>query len=98
MRLRVRAAAGLIALLFTAVVRSDTVDVKYRGNVDLKTFSVAILAKEFRPARLDWSQLLMVKGSENLTALIVRRSHNRPRTAALLPRFCQTMRASSVNN
>jgi hypothetical protein len=37
-RLRVRAAAGLIALLFTAVVRSETVDVKYRGNVNLKTF------------------------------------------------------------
>ena len=25
-------------------------------------------------------------------------SHNRPRTAALLPRFCQTMMASSANN
>ena len=36
MRPRVRAAAGLI--LFTAVIRSETVDVKYRGNVNLKTF------------------------------------------------------------
>ena len=38
MRLRVRAAAGLIALLFIAVIRTETVDVKYRGNVNLKTF------------------------------------------------------------
>jgi len=28
----------------------------------------------------------------------VRQSHNRPKTAAVLPRFCQTVRASSVNN
>jgi hypothetical protein len=34
----VRAATALILLLFTAEVRSETVDVKYRGPVDLKTF------------------------------------------------------------
>ena len=34
----IRTAAALIALLFTAEVRSETVDVKYRGPVDLKTF------------------------------------------------------------
>jgi hypothetical protein len=33
-----RAAAALIVLLFAAEVRSETVDVKYRGTVDLKTF------------------------------------------------------------
>jgi hypothetical protein len=60
------------------------------------------VAKQFHPARLSWSQLFMVKRSGNLAALIVPLScggsHNRPRTAALLPRFCQTMMASSVNN
>src|SRR6476660_10556354 len=34
----VRTAAALVLLLFTAEVRSETVDVKYRGSVDLKTF------------------------------------------------------------
>ena len=34
----IRTAAALIVLLFTAEVRSETVDVKYRGPVDLKTF------------------------------------------------------------
>jgi len=34
----IRSAAAFIVLLFTAEVRSETVDVKYRGNVDLKTF------------------------------------------------------------
>jgi hypothetical protein len=34
----IRAATALIVLLFTAEVRSETVDVKYRGPVDLKTF------------------------------------------------------------
>ncbi len=33
----IRAAAALI-LLFSAEVRAETVDVKYRGPVDLKTF------------------------------------------------------------
>ena len=33
-----RAMAVLIVLLFTAEVRSETVDVKYRGPIDLKTF------------------------------------------------------------
>jgi KTSC domain len=32
-----RLAAALIAVLITAEVRSETVDVKYRGTVDLKT-------------------------------------------------------------
>jgi hypothetical protein len=32
------AAAALLVLLFAAEVRSETVDVKYRGPVDLKTF------------------------------------------------------------
>jgi hypothetical protein len=31
-------AAALIVLLFTVEVRSETVDVKYGGLVDLKTF------------------------------------------------------------
>ena len=64
-RLRVRAAAGLIALLFTAVVRSETVDVKYRGNVNLKTFQRRHTLRSSFAQRLDWSQLLRVKGSEN---------------------------------
>jgi hypothetical protein len=34
----VRAATTLVLLLFTAEVRSETVDVKYQGPVDLKTF------------------------------------------------------------
>ena len=34
----IRTAAALMALLFTAEVRSETVDVKYRGTVGLKTF------------------------------------------------------------
>jgi hypothetical protein len=34
----IRAATALIVLLFTAEVRSETVDVKYRGTLDLKTF------------------------------------------------------------
>jgi hypothetical protein len=34
----IRIASALIALLLTAEVRSETVDVKYRGPVDLKTF------------------------------------------------------------
>jgi hypothetical protein len=34
----IRAAAALIVLLFAADVGAETVDVKYRGNVDLKTF------------------------------------------------------------
>ena len=34
----VRGATFLILVLFTAEVRSETVDVKYRGPVDLKTF------------------------------------------------------------
>lgn len=34
----IKAAATLIALLISAEVRSETVDVKYRGPVDLKTF------------------------------------------------------------
>src|SRR5258706_9511973 len=34
----VRAATTLVLLLLAAEVRSETVDVKYRGNVDLKTF------------------------------------------------------------
>jgi hypothetical protein len=34
----VRAATVLILLMLTAEVRSETVDVKYRGSVDLKTF------------------------------------------------------------
>jgi hypothetical protein len=34
----VRATTALILLLLTAEVRSETVDVKYRGPVDLKTF------------------------------------------------------------
>jgi len=34
----IRAATALIVLLFTAEVRSETVDVKYRGPVDLKSF------------------------------------------------------------
>ena len=72
MRLRVRAAAGLIALLFTAVVRSETVNVKYRGNVNLKTFQRRHTLRSSFAQRLDWSQLLRVKGSENKTALIVR--------------------------
>jgi hypothetical protein len=33
-----RIATALIVLLLTAEVRSETVDVKYRGTVDLKTF------------------------------------------------------------
>jgi hypothetical protein len=32
------AAASVIVLLFTAEDRAETVDVKYRGRVDLKTF------------------------------------------------------------
>jgi hypothetical protein len=34
----IRTAAALILLLLTTEVRSETVDVKYRGTVDLKTF------------------------------------------------------------
>src|SRR5258708_27520684 len=34
----VRAATAIFLLLFTAEVRSEIVDVKYRGPVDLKTF------------------------------------------------------------
>jgi hypothetical protein len=34
----IRVSAALIVLLFSADVRSETVDVKYRGLVDLKTF------------------------------------------------------------
>jgi hypothetical protein len=34
----VRTATALLLLLFTAEVRSETVDVKYLGPVDLKTF------------------------------------------------------------
>ncbi|QND70748.1 KTSC domain-containing protein [Tardiphaga robiniae] len=34
----IRAVAALLVLLFAAEVRSETVDVKYRGPVDLKTF------------------------------------------------------------
>jgi KTSC domain len=34
----IRAAAALIVVLLTAQVRSETVDVKYRGTVDLQTF------------------------------------------------------------
>jgi hypothetical protein len=34
----IRAATTLFLLLLTAEVRSETVDVKYRGPVDLKTF------------------------------------------------------------
>jgi KTSC domain len=34
----IRAATAIIVLLFTAEVRSETVNVKYRGAVDLKTF------------------------------------------------------------
>src|SRR6476646_9142902 len=34
----VRGGTFLILLLLTAEVRSETVDVKYRGSVDLKTF------------------------------------------------------------
>jgi hypothetical protein len=34
----VRTAAAVFLLVFTAEVRSETVDVKYRGPVDLKTF------------------------------------------------------------
>src|SRR5664279_685976 len=34
----IRIAAALILILVTAEVRSETVDVKYRGIVDLKTF------------------------------------------------------------
>src|SRR5665647_1355828 len=34
----IRAAAALIVLLFAGEVRPETVDVKYRGTVDLKTF------------------------------------------------------------
>ena len=33
-----RAVAALIVLFLTAEARSETVDVKYRGTVDLKTF------------------------------------------------------------
>jgi hypothetical protein len=34
----IRAATVTIVLLFTTAARSETVDVKYRGGVDLKTF------------------------------------------------------------
>jgi hypothetical protein len=34
----IRSAAALFLLVLTAEVRSETVDVKYRGPVDLKTF------------------------------------------------------------
>ena len=34
----IRARAALIVLLFAAEARAETVDVKYRGPVDLKTF------------------------------------------------------------
>jgi hypothetical protein len=34
----VKTATALLLLLLTAEVRSETVDVKYRGTVDLKTF------------------------------------------------------------
>jgi len=34
----IRTATALILLLFAAESRSETVDVKYRGNVDLRTF------------------------------------------------------------
>jgi hypothetical protein len=34
----IRTAATLIALLIAVEVRAETVDVKYRGPVDLKTF------------------------------------------------------------
>jgi len=34
----VKAAIALVLLLLTAEVRSETVDVKYRGSVDLETF------------------------------------------------------------
>ena len=34
----IRAAATLFVLLFAGEVRSETIDVKYRGSVDLKTF------------------------------------------------------------
>lgn len=34
----IRAATVLIVLLFTAEARAESVDVKYRGGVDLKTF------------------------------------------------------------
>jgi hypothetical protein len=34
----VRAAAAMFLVIFTTEVRSETVDVKYRGAVDLKTF------------------------------------------------------------
>jgi hypothetical protein len=57
------------------------------------------VTKQFHPARLSWSQLFMAKRSGNLAALIVPLScpsHYRPTTAALLPRFCQTMMAPSV--
>ena len=33
-----RAAVALVVLFFTAEVHSETVDVKYRGPIDLKTF------------------------------------------------------------
>src|SRR6266481_7601687 len=36
-----RSATAFIVLLFTAEVRSETVDVKYRGNVDARLSSVA---------------------------------------------------------
>jgi hypothetical protein len=101
MRLRVRAAAGLIALLFAAVIRSETVDVKYRGNVNLKTFQRRDTLRSSFIQRVSVGlNYFMVKRSGNLAALIVPlscRSHNRPRTAALRPRFCQTMMTSSIN-
>jgi hypothetical protein len=34
----IRAATALLFLLFTTEVRSENVEVKYRGPVDLKTF------------------------------------------------------------
>jgi hypothetical protein len=34
----IRAVTAIVLLLLTAEVRSETVDVKYRGPVDLKTF------------------------------------------------------------
>jgi hypothetical protein len=42
----IRAATALIVLLFTAEVRSETVDVKYRGTVDLKRRSSVATRQE----------------------------------------------------
>jgi hypothetical protein len=41
----IRAGTALILLLFTAEVRAETVEVKYRGPVDLRTFECTDISR-----------------------------------------------------